>query len=186
MGSDKVIVLCEDRAQEKPIRAWLQELGYNSTREVRFEPYSGTNRGHNRDKHWVDEMFVSVVRQQRSRSTRMQCSLVVCRDADDDLLVEVERAFEVRLAADNQSARASEERIALLIPKRHIETWMSFLAGEVVNEDDDYKNVVKLLDVNASARQFALTATGKIQRLNQEPPSLAQAFNNECPRIPKR
>lgn len=186
MGSDKVIVLCEDRAQEKPIRAWLRELGYNSTREVRFVPYVGTNRGQNRDKHWVDEMFASVVRQQRSRSTRMQCSLVVCRDADDELLIEIERAFEVRLSIDNQPSRKSIESIALFIPTRHIETWMAFLSGVVVNEKDDYKNVVKSLDINVAVEQFALMATKKSGRLNGEPSSLTQAFDNECSRIPKR
>ncbi|MBI1851501.1 MAG: hypothetical protein HYR85_14265 [Planctomycetes bacterium] len=37
------------------------------------------------------------------------------------------------------NARKSDDSIAILIPKRHIETWILCLAGETVDEATDYK-----------------------------------------------
>ena len=186
MGSDKVIVVCEDIAQEKPIRAWLEELGYNSKHEVRFIPHAEAHLGKTRNNGWVERMFASHARQQRSRVTRMQCSLVICTDADEKPVSTVEGLLEARLVADSQPMRSPNENVALLIPKRHIETWLAFLVGEHVNEKTEYKNTMKRLDESVASKTFALVASSKAPRLPTEPPSLQQALDNECPRIPKR
>lgn len=192
MGSDKVIVLCEDRlcedrAQEKPIRAWLEELGYNPRREVRFEAHPEASQGKTRNRAWVEQNYPILMKQQRSRAPRMQCSLVVCLDADVHGVVDVEQAMDARLvnAQANPLPRGQSENVALLIPNRNIETWLLFLAGQAVNETQDFKTFARSVDLDATPKQFALMATGKTARLPAEPPSLQHALDDECPRIPK-
>ncbi|MBL8755444.1 MAG: hypothetical protein JNK15_19240 [Planctomycetes bacterium] len=56
-------------------------------------------------------------------------------DADDRLVAERHRQL------DNSSGAAREpnERIAYVVPRRNIETWIRFAAGQAVDEVADYK-----------------------------------------------
>jgi hypothetical protein len=42
------------------------------------------------------------------------------------------------LDKDEQEKRGSNEAIAIFVPKRNIETWIHYLQGESVNEEDAY------------------------------------------------
>lgn len=185
-GSDKVVVICEDVMQEKPIRAWLKLLGYNTRREVVFRTHPEAALGHKRNNAWVEQKYVEEVQAHRERVHRMQCALIVCRDGDEKSVEEHERTFAKRLADASLDKRAADESIALLIPRRNIETWLAFLADYDVNENDDYKAQCRTIDVNESARRFARLACSAPMQPDHCPSALKVALESECPRIQKR
>ena len=186
MGSDKIIVVCEDLMQEKPIRAWLKLLGYNTKREVIFRTHPGAALGHERNNAWVEQRYFDEVQAHRTRAHRMQCALIVCRDGDEKSVEEQERAFDKRLTNASQEKRDAGESIALLFPTRNIETWLAFLADHAVNETDDYKALCRTVDIDESAQRFGRLACHREPQPTECPPSLKVALENECPRIPKR
>ena len=190
MGSDKIVVVCEDVMQEKPIRAWLKMLGYNTKREVVFRTHPGEigggAGGQKRNNAWVEGRYIEEVQAHRERAARMQCALIVCRDGDGQTVEAHERAFDRRLSDDSQPKRGASESIALLFPNRHIETWLAFLAGHAVNETDDYKTLCRTVDIAACAQGFARLACGAQAQPENCPDALKIALENECPRIARR
>ena len=186
MGSEKIVVICEDVMQEKPIRAWLKSLGYNTKREVVFRTHPEAVLGHKRNNAWVEQRYVEEVQAQRVRAHRMQCALIVCRDGDEESVEEHARTFDKRLANASLDKRDANENIALLIPQRNIETWLVFLAGHNVNETDDYKALCRTVDVAESVKRFAHLACGVEAQPDDCPSALKVALENECPRISKR
>ena len=188
MGSDKVIVLCEDIAQEKLIRAWLKMLGYNTKREVRFltDPSKSRDGRRNDNNGFVDTNYVEQVQAQRARVHRMQCALVICRDTDGKTASDYLILFNQRLIDDSSDERQPNESIALLFPSRNVETWLVKLADHDVDETNDYKALCQKIDVDKSAQRFGRVACHQEAQPADCPTSLQVAFDNECPRIPKR
>ena len=182
----KIIVVCEDIMQEKPIRAWLKLLGYNTKREVIFRTHPGAALGQQRNNAWVEQIYFDEVQAHRTRAHRMQCALIVCRDGDEKSVEGQERAFDKRLTNVSAEKRSASETIALLFPARNIETWLVFLADHEVNETDDYKALCRAVNVDESAQRFGQVACNREPQPNECPASLQVAFDNECPRIPKR
>ena len=61
-------------------------------------------------------------------------------DADTGTVEEHERELDRALSAAELGKRMDDEAIALLIPKRNIETWVLCLSGTSVDELTDYKS----------------------------------------------
>jgi hypothetical protein len=107
----------------------------------------------------------------RRHVTHANTRLIVVIDADQ---------FEVgerRSHLDRATQRSATDPVVLLIPKRHIETWVRAALGQVVNETDDYKfPELKRPQFRAAAEQIYSWA-----RDNPKPgptcvPSLKQAM----------
>ncbi len=65
---------------------------------------------------------------------------MVLTDADTKTVDERERELQTALSRASEAPRQPSEAIMLLIPKRHIETWIYCLLGERVDESNDYTN----------------------------------------------
>jgi len=64
--------------------------------------------------------------------------------------------------------RTAEERVALAIPRRNIETWLAYLRGEEVNETDAYP---KYDDESECRNEVAkLDEMCRKQKLEPDPP----------------
>ncbi|MFH1732604.1 MAG: hypothetical protein ABIF82_13280 [Planctomycetota bacterium] len=75
----------------------------------------------------------------RSRAARAATALIVVIDADTRTVQNRQRQLDRACEeADNIQARQPHDAVAHIIPKRNIETWLTYLDGENVNEDDDY------------------------------------------------
>ena len=87
-------------------------------------------------EQWVREQFPQELRRHRAKHPRS--GLVVVIDADTSDVVERIRGLEK--ACDDQSVerRGPDEPVLFVIPKRNIETWLAYLKGQAVNEDDEY------------------------------------------------
>jgi hypothetical protein len=119
-----VIVLAEDQRHQRFVRHYLYRLGY-AQHDIRFEPLPN---GRGCGEQWVRDRYTKAVAAYRARHART--ALVVVIDAD------------TRSVAERRSQlpddRSEGEAIAILIPKRHIETWILCLNAENVDENTDY------------------------------------------------
>jgi hypothetical protein len=78
---------------------------------------------------------------------------VVAIDADTRDITRRARQLEESLASEGRSPRAPEERIAHLIPRRNIETWILNLNGNPVDEETDFHHAPGVDDLIDSAAQ---------------------------------
>lgn len=124
------IVLCEDKLQEVFIRTYLETRGVPK-RKIAVEPVVG---GLGSGEQYVRENYKELVRLHRSKAPYLSVTLVVMIDADHATVREHLR----RLNDTLDTKRQSDERIVIFVPKRHIETWIRFAAGETVDEGLDY------------------------------------------------
>ncbi|MEE3715506.1 hypothetical protein V2H45_01965 [Tumidithrix elongata RA019] len=125
-----IVILCEDLQQEVFVRSFLQKRGFNRRW---FSPNicpSGQQSG----EQFVRDRYPAEVRAYRSKKNHLDIALVVVIDADTN---EVENRFkQLEQALKDQSLppRQPDEKIAVFVPKRNIETWIHYLMGESVDE----------------------------------------------------
>jgi hypothetical protein len=123
--ASQVIVLAEDRRHQNFVRRYLYRVGYER-HDIRLEDLPN---GRGCGEQWVRERYAKAVA--RFRARRARTALVVVVDADTHSVTD-------RLG-QLPGNRSPEEAIAILIPKRHIETWILCLNGGTVNEESDYR-----------------------------------------------
>lgn len=144
-----VIVLAEDRRHQRFIWRYLQRLGYSSHDVV----YEDLPAGRGCGEQWVRERYAKEIAAYRFRSKKAKTALVVAIDADRGDVDRRLQQFRKALADTAQESRSDGERIAHLIPKRSIETWILCLNSREVNEDVDYSRE----DVDRQIQGAAMT-----------------------------
>ena len=88
---------------------------------------------------FVLNMYADEVKSYRRKANHLSCALLTVIDADTNEVQQVCRSLDTRLREANLESRRDDDRIALLIPKRNIETWAVYLQGVSVDEETDYK-----------------------------------------------
>jgi hypothetical protein len=131
----EVVIVAEDLRQVNFVRRSLRCVESNRQVRVVRSP-TGTGSG----EQFVRQQYSKEVERYRNRSTRRKAALIAVIDADTNTVAYREQQLENELKSDGQAKRKESEKIALLIPKRHIETWIACLTGEEVNETADYKS----------------------------------------------
>jgi len=131
-------------------------------------------------EQWVRCLFVKELTTLRKRHVRS--GLLTMIDADgrtvDERLKQLEKAC---CEAEIEFIR-KDEAVALVVPRRNIETWIRYLEGEHVDEDTQYTKLKK-------ARQCANAVSILIDRCSGEfrdadaPPSLNVACTQYHTRI---
>ncbi|MGC9950498.1 MAG: hypothetical protein ABSF64_29380 [Bryobacteraceae bacterium] len=130
MGKASLVIgLVEDTRQQQFVYRFLREIGYLA-HQIRFRPVPG---GGGSGAHWVLDRYADIVEAYRLRSARAETALVVAIDADDGSVSRRQQQFRDR------AARTADERIAHMIPKWSIETWVLCLTGRNVDEDQSYR-----------------------------------------------
>lgn len=128
----RIVVLCEDKQQAVFINRFLIKCGEN-----RHNIYTKFNPpGQGAGEQFVREQYATEVAGYRSRATMLNVALVVMRDCDTRTLEET------RSTLERTAPRRPNERVALLFPKRNIETWIHFLmSGQAVDETRRYRRL---------------------------------------------
>lgn len=132
-GSDRfqVVVLCEDRNHYHFVRGFVGKRHPNASFVPRLSaPGIGSGRA------FVESRFRKEVQETKKRLAKARTRLVVVIDGDNDAVPDVIR----RLDLVSYLGATKEEHVVVAIPRRNIETWMSFAAGEAVDESTDYKS----------------------------------------------
>jgi hypothetical protein len=125
----QVVVLCEDKQQDVFFYRLLRRMGYTE-RQIRVVPYP---HGEADAKAHVRTNYPPEVAAQRDG--RVASDLVGVADVDRDDLDSMRRALDGSLPQPRQP----NERIALFLPKRCIETWIGYLMGDrTITEETRY------------------------------------------------
>jgi hypothetical protein len=131
----KAVLLCEDQEHERLVIAFLKQCGIRSPgRVLRLRVASKLRAGGNIG--WVLDEFPNELRVFRSRQTKAESLLIVVIDADNASVENRRRELNERAERAGLEPIQKDEAIALLVPKRHIETWIRALLGDTVKEDD--------------------------------------------------
>ena len=144
----QVTVLAEDQRHQQFARRYLERLNY-SRREIVMDALPA---GKGAGEKWVRQRYARLVAAYRARVARAGTALVVMIDADTSEVSHRLRQLQDALAQANVKPRSENEKIAHLVPKRSIETWILLLTGTDVNEDTSYRNAPDVDDrVKAAA-----------------------------------
>jgi len=130
-----VIVLVEDEHHRMFIRRYLIECGLKE-HAIRIQQ-SPSGRGS--AESWVLKRFVAETRVYRNRQARAGTALIVMIDADNHSVQDRMTQFDQALVDFEQPIVGKSERIARLVPRRNVETWILCLNDEQdMNEDTNY------------------------------------------------
>jgi hypothetical protein len=134
-----VTILAEDQPQQSFARKYLKRLGY-LPHEIHAEevPDKGGGEG------WVRLQYPRIVEVYRTQAASPRAGMIVVIDADTGQVARRIQQLNAALAQAGSGARGRDEKIAHLIPKRNIETWILCLNarrpdGQPLNEEEDYK-----------------------------------------------
>ena len=132
------VVLTEDMEQQKLVRKYLEKCGHN-LRECEFLPRRKWPGGSGEQN--VRHEFPVQVRACRSTTGKKASALlVVMIDADRKTTNERGQQLSKALEDADEDPLGHDELIVVLIPRRHVETWIRALLGTKVDEEADYKN----------------------------------------------
>lgn len=128
------VILCEDRQQEAFARRFLALMG----REHRVQRVEVSPKGHGSGEQFVRERFAKELAYYRGRQHRVGQALIVVIDADNRGVGARIQDLDDAAATGKQDRRRPDERVAVFVPGRNIETWLAYLDGQTVNETDEY------------------------------------------------
>lgn len=171
----QAVVLTEDLQGWVFIRRLLIALEV-PPRRIRVLPYPADGRGCG--EQFVRETYPKEVRAYRQNAAASW--LVVHIDADVKVVSNRYQQLTDACAGEGVAQRLSNERIAILVPKREIETWIHYLleSSVVSGGVDEAKNYPKLSghesDCEPAAKRLAdLVKTSQAEaRLERPPQSL--------------
>lgn len=173
-----MVLLCEDAQHEAFVRRFLKGMGWD-TRQMRIEK---SPMGKDSAEQWVRCRFPVELRAYRKRASRAATVLVVVIDGDlarqPGRFQELQRECEIQ----NVSFRTDGEHVAIIVPCRNIETWIQYLQGAKVNENDAYPKLSRERDCHVPVKHLlSLCKQGKLP--DDAPPSMRQACDEYHERI---
>ncbi len=140
--SDRVsqtIILCEDEEHERLTRAYLKRCDL-TTRSPYVKPLVASREQQGGNDAWVLNRFPKELHACRQRQKhKAKTLLIVLIDADNYSVEDRRRQLFERAKSAGLEQCTENDPVALLIPKRHIETWIRALLGENVTEEQDCK-----------------------------------------------
>ncbi|MEH2450862.1 hypothetical protein [Nostoc sp.] len=179
----QIVILCEDLQQQVFAYHFLKKRGFNidpKNLTIRTSP-----KGKGAGEQFVRNHYAAEVKAYRRKNYRSGM-LVVLIDADNETVKATLKELDDALIEDSQELRKPDEKIAIFVPKRNIETWIHYLrTGEVVEEEGENSKYSKF------PKNEAICKPGVEQLANQcsqgsldenAPPSL-QAACEELQRI---
>ena len=130
-----VIALVEDEHHEMLIRRYLKRYGLNEHKMRMNRSPSGRGAA----EGWVQKEFPKEIKAYRRRQASAQTGLIVMIDADANSVQERFNQLDQALTKSAQQAVGEQERIARLVPKRNVETWILCLNNEPdLDENTNY------------------------------------------------
>lgn len=130
-----VFVIVEDAHHEMLVYRYLIRCGIGN-REFRIEV---SPSGQGSAEQWVRTRFVREMNAYRSRQARAATALIAMIDADTLRVQDRMRELDQALTESGKERVNAVERVARLIPKRNVETWLLCLNGHDADEETDYK-----------------------------------------------
>lgn len=174
-----VVILCEDKQQEVFCRKFLEDVGWN-LRQLRVEI---APRGIGSAKQYVSKRYPNELTEYRSKRNNVNSKLIVMIDGDAVGVSESTRALDEYCRRVSVNPRSDCEAVAILVPTWNIETWLTYLDGQAV--DESRRNYPRL-DKPGLCRRHAKALAGMCQSKelrNPAPHSLQLACDEYQSRI---
>lgn len=171
----RIRILCEDRRTERFLRRLCQRY------DIRVLEYIVAPSGKGDASRWVQQQYLTSVRQLRARNYQSNLGLLVTIDGDNKGV----RARKDELAEELRSSgvppRQDTESIAIFVPTWSIETWLAFLIGAPgVTESQPLKQHADFRghwEDEGPTEAATIASAAKAWRGVDEPlPSLADAY----------
>jgi hypothetical protein len=131
-------------------------------------------RGRGSGEQFVRQRFSKELAYYRARKHRVEQALIVLIDADGrDVAARIEQVESDCIEAGGER-RQSDERVAIFVPARNIETWLAYLDGQTVTEKDTYPKLKRERDCGPHVDYlYNMCQQGALRR--PSPPSLEAA-----------
>ncbi|MCY4258847.1 MAG: hypothetical protein OXC91_01105 [Rhodobacteraceae bacterium] len=167
MSGVKFILLCEDKQTNAFVRRFLKCRNLD-LRDITTLPLpDGSQSG----EQWVRQRYP---RELKSIRSRQNARLIVVTDADSGSTENRRKQLDRECIDQNIACRTDDDRVFVIIPRRNIETWLAYLDGTTVNENENYPRLHRERDCRPHV--------GKLFKMCQEnrlcqpvPPSLSDA-----------
>lgn len=132
----QIILLCEDEAHERLAKAYFKAAGLQ-TQAPYVNALVASRLQFGGNDAWVLQEFPRQLHACRQRNKRAKTLLVVLIDADQFSVDERRQHLLDRLGPASVETLRPSDPVVIVIPKRHVETWIRVLLGEVVTEEED-------------------------------------------------
>lgn len=145
----EVVLLCEDKQHERFVREYLKRsnLKLRTLRVIDLPEGRGSGEQHVR-KRYREQVDVH---RKRASYGKGGSALIVVIDADKS----TEQDLRAQLDSTLEQPRRPQEKVAVFVPRRNIETWIQYGKTRSVDEETDYKNEIQATDYKNSAKEFA-------------------------------
>ncbi len=175
--ASNIIVLCEDRLQEVFVRRFLKKGWGIKEPPIRVVSCPRAGSGGAGEKY-VRDNYPDQLKACRARHAKT--ILVVVLDADTGTVSAHREELDnsCRKAQPAVAARQPDEPVVYVIPKWHIETWLAYLDGVSISEDQQYKTQYAFRQCESDCHRLVdklATACRDKGQLPTPPDSLRQA-----------
>lgn len=156
--SSNVIVLCEDQAQYWFTYGYLKKLGYHRRSITQRISPGGSAQQFVKQKYAEEVTAFNSI-----KNSQKNASLVVMLDADKDKYVNSEMEIvdklknELEASLEKNQQRTREDRRAIFVPVRNIESWIFYVEQDykqVPDYKETYKNKVSLKPAKAAEQLY--------------------------------
>ena len=165
MNRPKITVLCEDKQHASFIRRFFKKRN----RRIHAVLKSGAGAG----DQFVRDNFPEQLDAVRKRGG----VLVTMVDSDRYDIEERQKQLNRACEQRNVLPRNSNDKVAVFVPMRNIETWLAYLNGDPVNETDSYPRLERERDCRKQAD--ALVQMCDKGKLNSPAPTSLEAACRE-------
>ena len=168
MSGVSIILLCEDSQTDAFVRRFLKHRNFGGRDIYTPELPNGCQSG----EQWVRERYPDQLRAIRGRRNAY---LIVVTDAD--AYSTAARRAQLDVACDEKQVpkRNDGDPVLVIVPRRNIETWLTYLGGTKVDENTPYRKLKREGDCVTQADAL-FRMCHEAQRLNEDaPPSLRES-----------
>lgn len=130
----QMIALCEDLQQEVFLRRFFLRKGF-SPHQIRV---LRSRKGKGSGEQYVRDHYAKEVRTYRRKSSYLSVALAVVIDADTKSVTNRLNQLNTILTDQSQPIRRKDEKIAIFVPKRNIETWIHYIREKEADETTAY------------------------------------------------
>ena len=163
----RIILLSEHQQTDIFVKKFLTISGFKMN-EIRSRV---SPKGKGSGEQWVREQYPKELNESRKQSS----ALVVVTDADKKTVKQRIDSLD-NTCVDGIDRRKPNEPVAMIIPKRNIETWFAYLReDELVNEENEYPKYGKKPDKCFADAQALKEMCNKKSLRKPTPPSLEAA-----------
>lgn len=123
-----LVIYCEDKQQECFARRFLYGMGWTK-RDIRISPYP---IGKGSAEQWVREAYIKelAIYHRRLRTY----AIIMITDGDNLGVEKRYKQIEQACKTAGVEPRSDKDAVAIVVPTWSIETWIKYLDGDEVNE----------------------------------------------------